>query len=263
MILDMLIVTARELNTVQKHEIQAILDACERHEKTSLTYPLDEEDTLHIIGYDADGSPVAVIGMYHISEYSYEAVAFTIPERRREGCFKALLQRASRLVYALHHRTVTVTWVTDETGTTAGRVARHIKAKRKSIELHMSIRMDNAYYEQHLMDLPAGEFRFVPVTPTRLLYRVSQAGRVLAFFSLLNYDSRRETYMYAFEVEKMLRGHGIGTRIFRHILRHVYEQGYTTLSLQVSQSNKAACRMYKNAGLCEDTRLGYYVMKLN
>lgn len=259
----MLIVTARELNTVQKREVQSVLDACARHEKTALTYPLDDEDTLHIIGYDAEGVPVAVIGMYHISEYSYEAVAFTVPEHRREGYFTALLDKSRRLLYALHHRTVTVTWVTDEDSTTAGRVARHMKARRRSIELHMSLHMTNAYYEQFLKDLPAGEFRFIPITPTKLLYRVSQAGRVLAFFSLLYYDSRKEAYMYAFEVDKCLRGHGIGTRIFRHILRFVYEQGYTTLSLQVSQSNKAACRIYRNAGLCEDTRLGYYAMKVN
>ena len=259
----MLIVTAKELNNIQKSEISSILAACSAQEQTALTYPLDDEDTLHIIGYDGEEKPAAVIGMYHISEYSYEAVAFTVPGHRREGYFKALLKKAERLLYALHHRTVTVTWVTDENSSIAGKAARRLKARRQSIELQMAVHMDNTYYADRLKDVPSSEFRFVPVTPTHLVYRVMQSGQTLAALSLMFYDSRKEAFLYSFEVDKTLRGHGIGSRIFPHILKMAYEKGYTTLSLQVTESNKAACRIYRHAGMKTTTRLGYYRMTLN
>jgi GNAT superfamily N-acetyltransferase len=256
----MLIVTAKELNKIQQYEIGRILAACDAHEKTALTYPMDDEDTLHVIGYDDDGIPAAVIGMYHISEYAYEAVAFTSPEYRRRGYFTALFRKACRLLYGLHHRAVTLTWATDEGSTTAGKIARRIKARRQSIELQMALHMDNRYYTQRLADLPAHEFRFVPATPTNLVYRVMQSGRTLAVLSLMLYDSRREAFLYSFEVDRNLRGHGIGSRIFPHILKLAYEKGYTALSLQVSQANKAAYRIYRHAGMKTITRLGYYKM---
>jgi ribosomal protein S18 acetylase RimI-like enzyme len=256
----MLIVTAKELNKIQQSEISRILAACASCEKTALTYPLDDEDTLHIIGYDDAGEPAAAIGMYHISEYSYEAVAFTVPGHRRSGYFKALFAKAQKLLYALHHRQVSITWVTDENSPTAGKAARRIKAKRQSIELQMSLHMNNQYYADRLAGIPPREFRFVPATPTNLVYRVMQSGRTLAVFSLMLYDSSKKAYLYSFEVDRTLRGHGIGSRVFPHILKLAYEKGYTTISLQVSETNKAAYRIYRHAGMKVITRLGYYKM---
>ncbi len=258
----MLIVTSRDLSNIQKQEISSILAECASQESTALTYPLDDDDTLHIIGYDTDGRPVSVIGLYHISEYSYEGTAFTVPDQRRGGYFRALLKKAARLLYALHHRTVTVSWVTDEDSLTAGRVARHIRARRKNIELSMLLVMDNEYYADRLSGLAPNEFRLIPMSPSSVMYRVLQAGQPLASFSLLRYDSRREAFLYSFDVDKNLRGHGVGSRIFPHILRYIYESGYTRVSLQVSESNKAACRIYRHAGFRNVTRLGYYIMKL-
>ena len=82
--------------------------------------------------------------------------------------------------------------------------------------------------------------------------------QLLGSFRLLPYTRDHTVYFYDFSIEEALRGQGLGTAVFPHILGYLYTCGYRNILLQVSDANPAAFSLYKNSGLTTGESVVHY-----
>ena len=114
---------------------------------------------------------------------------------------------------------------------------RHNKAKYESKKTEYLMRGKLRKCSQ------PGDFTFVSSDSA---YTILHNGTEIGSFSLLPYSDGKTVYFYAYKINDELKGHGLGTEIFRTIKHFLREQGYSEIVLQVSRSNEAAYHLYKN-----------------
>jgi ribosomal protein S18 acetylase RimI-like enzyme len=94
------------------------------------------------------------------------------------------------------------------------------------------------------------------VSGDALIWIVEQDGVGLigqVFIQLLSHrpelaDGSSRAYIYGFRIKKEYRNQGIGSDLLRFIEDDLYERGFRSVSLNVSQENKGARRLYERFG---------------
>ena len=66
-------------------------------------------------------------------------------------------------------------------------------------------------------------------------------------------DGKKRAYLHSFRVRPAVRGQGLGTAIMRHVEQDLLRRGFRELTLNVSEENEGAIRLY--------LRLGYKIVK--
>lgn len=247
---------------VQINSLLKLQEICQRNDHISLTFPMDE-DCVYYLLCDEDVLLSALCAFFN-ENGDCECSAFTLPSRRKEGCFTRLLEELIK-----EDEDCDLIFSVDESCQDAVRTLAALEA--------------SFWYKEHLMELTASDFsesalakeqKKAPVSGLAMepeaassgsgeptLYRFFKDGSPIGLCYL---DERKEkTYFYGFEIREELRGKGLGSACLFILLDAVFkrqkEQRPEKLFLQVSGLNAPAMALYENAGFRIAESLSYYV----
>jgi ribosomal protein S18 acetylase RimI-like enzyme len=256
------------LNKKENAEVRILLNACREKEPLALSFPFYDTETNYFFCY-RDKKMVSVLVLCRISSLVFECTAWTHPDSRKKGCFNAAWKEARRYLYeiAAPHsgEKIRIRFIIDHCCPAAMQVIRSLKARKKSEELIMSAGFTESRTEalkpglfdiREIQSDDNGIFQYGVFLTKETVCAVPTELPVLSFSVMPAAD--HFCYLFRLSVRKGLRHQGYGSRIFPLILQFLKNRGYSGLMLQVSSSNKAAVKIYKDSGLTAGVRLTYY-----
>lgn len=246
------------LNRGEQEAIRTILMRSHEKEPFSITFPLLEPKTRFFIARDPEtDAPRAVLALSKLDDTLYEVSAFTDPDCRRQGLFRALWEKAQLALpgQSLAGGPVTVRFALDSACKAALPVLLSIGASKTSEETEMRCDLSEK-------PLPGTKYRFRRSAPSGegvICYEALPAeGDKPVFRCYLMPMKDAHCYLHRIAVQKDMVGRGIGSEVFPELLGVLRKQGYKQASLQVSAENLPAIRLYEKNGFTVTTSLRYY-----
>ncbi|MBN2240399.1 MAG: GNAT family N-acetyltransferase [Dehalococcoidales bacterium] len=83
------------------------------------------------------------------------------------------------------------------------------------------------------------------------------AGELYVFKDLDDKDyanGRDRAYLCGFRITRELQGKGYGTKLITHVLNHLKEEGFTTVTIGVEEEEEANVRLYTRLGFLEKVK---------
>lgn len=249
-------------NKTQINSLMRLQEVCRNHDNISLTLPM-EEDCIYYLLCDEDVLLSALCTFFN-ENGDCECSAFTLPSRRKQGCFTRLLKELLK-----EREDCDLIFCAEET---CRDTVRTLKALEASL-----------WYREHLMELTAFDFiksalagskKKAPASgltmDTAIAPSGSQASVQYRFFmngtpigSCYLDAGKKRAYFYGLEIREELRGKGLGSACLTLFLDALFKQpqkkGPEKLVLQVSGLNEPAMALYKKAGFRITESLSYYV----
>ncbi len=68
-------------------------------------------------------------------------------------------------------------------------------------------------------------------------------------------DGSTTAYLYGFQIEPLLRGKGLGTKLMNRVLQRVRELNFNYVTLGVEADHEANIRLYKRMGFTEEIKM--------
>lgn len=258
------ILMRNQLNDAETEKIEALLLSCKKEEDLTLSFPYGDPDTRYLLGF-AGSRLLSVLVLCEIDENVFESIAWTDPAFRQKGCFRALWKEAIRLLKTPDEK-VRVHFLWDHRSESAGKVIQALKAEKLSDEYQMSLTLSErnpgageetektrSAYRFSLLREEADGTRRYAVFPGD-----SRESQPVLTYSVFPGSEKQNGYLFEFAVRKELRGRGLGSALFPVVLTRLSEDGFRSLSLQVSSSNTAAVKIYERAGFRPFITLSYY-----
>lgn len=230
----------------QSDEIKELVRACRLHDRTTLSFPL-EQDMICFLAYE-ETRLCAVLSLLPFDEELWEGRAFTLPGFRRRGLFSMLLDEALLLAPQ-------ICFPADPGCADTAAVLKSMEAEFWYSE-HM---MERVLSEDQAVGFPSGvtlDFRRFPDTEAYAC-TARENGQVCGTFALYPHGS--SAYLCELLVPETLRGQGCGTRLMRELFRVLAKRQVPSVSLQVSGDNEAALALYKKTGFRITETLSYYL----
>ncbi|MBT9779145.1 GNAT family N-acetyltransferase [Clostridium sp. MCC353] len=238
------------LSEEEKIQIRSVVTSCCGHDSTRLSYPL-EEGARHFLLFDDDGSLISALSLFFSWEDCCECTAFTLPEKRGQGCFSQLFDLA-------------LSWLEEkEEKEDAGYDLLFVTSPgcRETMNVLNAIGAEYDYSE-YMMER-AIKKETEPEDPIHLEFQ--EDGLCLGLLNHQLIGSCRLDYgcgsacLYEMEIKEPFRNQGLGTRFLWSLFPRLMENGILILRLQVTSANKAALSLYKKTGfhICET--LSYYL----
>ena len=204
-------------------------------------YPFGDEDCRYYMLCEDDAGEASAsallssLAVCRIDDSSYETYAYTMPSKRRKGCFTALWNKARSDLADEGSSPVTVSFVTSDSDEGAEEVLKKLCAAPARSEFFMG---------RDLTD--ADEAAYCGISDDNLVS-----------YEILPW-SEGCAYLYSFTVREEFRGLGVGRLAFSDILAHLRKDGCRHICLQVSGDNTPALRIYEGAGLTVERELHYH-----
>ena len=178
-----------------------------------------------------------------------EIYANTLPQYRKQGCFRRLYETAQQKIREYGIRRIY--FVNDPESSIGKQVLRHIGARLDVSEYLMS-------YNMNLEPKPRG---ILTLTHSR-----TENGELLEVYKesvragSINLELEQSTaFIYHVEIKRELRGRGYGTEALLLTLQYLKTLGYQKIMLHVSSSNKIAYKMYSHHGFAELEQVDYWI----
>lgn len=234
------------LNEEEELKVSKLTEACNSFDGTSYGVPLDGDLYLLKESEDGRGDIDGLLVIWHLGatvngRETDEVLAFTRPEKRRQGIFKSLFCQASGVLRS----SLTFSVYDNEP---ALMTLRALGTEFRGSELMMEMKLDagsalGPAEEELSLDEEAGA-----------LY----ADYGEAYFK----DFGDRAYIYGVLVYERYRGLGYGKKLLRGLLRILRDQGYASCFLQVSSENIPAMRLYLGEGFETTEKLDLYQKNL-
>lgn len=293
--LDISISSTNLLTQKQHQEIADLTALCHRHDGTGLSYPSDEEDLTHILGYLPDGRLAACLTLIPYEETLAECCAFTHPGFRRQGFFSRLLDEAlSRypdvdLLFAVSEgcgdalktlaalgaekdseehmmecdlgrwRTVQHSGSADNTSASGQtlRPANSIDASRQTLKPADSINAFRQTSPPADTGNPNGAHPFSLTRISETEYTLHRSG-ILCGTTSAEPVSKTTVCLHHVEILPKFRNQGCGTVFLQLLLPELARKGFQKAILQVAGDNAPAIALYKKTGFSITKTLSYY-----
>lgn len=276
----MQIIRTDSISEKQKLEIEALLQECRSSEGLRLSFPFEEVNSVYLLlDRAASGREETLISVLGLilprnpeSGEPAECCAFTLPSRRRQGCFSALLEAASEELDACE-----VLFLADHTSPGALSALEALGAELEAEEYRMELSLED----------PALSSRG-NTAPPRLLLRQTEEGpgtilyefflreqalsssrpvsgepseplplRAAAICRTKSFGSR--ACFYDFSVREELRGAGLGEEALRLVLDALQKSKLSGVFLHVSGSSLPAVSLYQKTGFHISETLSFYL----
>ena len=244
------------LNDKQKKDILVLMEACRKYRPLSLSFPFEDGTSFYLLY-----SPELVCALALIlpeentSGSAAECLAFTLPEKRRQGYFSVLFAQAEAEIEDLD-----LFFLTDGSDEGALGALRSLEAEPD----HSELRMDFL-----LSELPGSALK---EESSRLLVQDYLTGDILTLAFCLKGEPcpgcaglcrfvsyGKKTCFYDFEIRPELRGTGLGKEALLLALAHIKTEGMESVFLQVSGDNLTALQLYEKTGFRISETLFYYL----
>lgn len=256
------LIRTNALDETQTNSLLHLQEVCRNHDNISLTFPMDE-DCIYYLLCDEDVLLSALCAFFN-ENGDCECSAFTLPSRRKQGCFTRLLKELlkesgdSDLIFSAEE--------------TCQDTVLTLEALEASL-----------WYREHLMELTASDFPqsvLAKSKKTALASGLTMKTTIApsGFQGPVQYkffkdnapigscylDARKErAYFYGLEIREELRGNGLGSACLSIFLDALFKQPEEKrpekLFLQVSGLNEPAMALYTKAGFHITESLSYYV----
>ncbi len=263
--LDIHISSTNLLTQKQQQEIADLTAFCRRHDNTELSYPLEEEDLPHFLGYLPDGRLAACLTLIPYEENLAECCAFTHPDFRRQGFFSLLMKEA-----VSQYPDVDLLFAVSGHCTDALKTLEALEAEKDSEE-HM-MECDLTSWQRTQQPAPAdstdsfaqtstaAEVSGNPFSLTRLseteyaLYR----SNTLCGTAFAEPVSETTVCLHHVEILPEFRNQGCGTAFLQLLLPKLAGNGFQKVILQVAGDNEPALALYKKTGFSVTKTLSYF-----
>ena len=232
------------LNTAQKEQIQSLITACRKKEPVTLSFPYEDADLYAL--YEADGTICSACAFMQEDEGSFECAAFTDPKYRGQGMFSELLDTAIDEL----PEDCQFLFYTDHKSADAIAVLNAYEAEPLFHEHMMELPGIPGFSNSSAMSLIMEE---TMNEQTRTYHYTSPYGTV--FFSVFS----DYYYLYGFEIQENLRGHGYGKQMLLQVLFDLAVKKSMPVRLQVSGDNIPAMELYKKTGFRITETLSCYL----
>lgn len=243
--LDIYISSTNLLTQKQQQEITDLTAFCRRHDGTDLSYPSDEENLTHILGYLPDGRLAACLTLIPYEETLAECCAFTHPDFRRQGFFSMLLDEALS-----QYPEVDLLFAVSEDCAEALKTLEALGAEKDS--------------EEHMMECDLGcisdsrsshPFTLTQTSETEYtLYR----SAALCGTASAEPVSKTTVCLHHVEILPEFRNQGCGSAFLQLLLPQLAKNGFQKAILQVAGDNAPAIALYKKTGFSVTKTLSYY-----
>ena len=270
--LDIHISSTNLLTQKQQQEIADLTAFCRHYDGTDLSYPLEEEDLSHFLGYLPDGRLAACLTLIPYEEDLAECCAFTHPDFRRQGFFSLLMKEAIS-----QYPDVDMLFAVSETCTDALKTLEALEAEKDSEE-HM-MECDLSSWHRTLQPAPAdntdsfaqtgaaAEISVSPVSSHSHLFALAQLSETeyalyhsstLCGTASAEPVSETAVCLHHVEILPELRNQGCGTAFLHLLLPKLAGNGIQKVILQVAGDNAPAIALYKKTGFSVTKTLSYF-----
>ncbi len=262
------------LTKEQRGQIAGLAERCRLHDGIRLTYPLDEEDGCHYLTWE-DGQILSVLAWLPYDEDTAECIAFTRPDRRREGHFSRLLEQA---IEEQADCDILFPVSGDCADTMAALDVLGAELEGREYQMEISLGADHPCFQRFAAGAPGGvpgapggvpgmsgahlklrektDFRTDPAVVE--FYPSKEEG--LSVGSLETAPVSEDCVcLHHVEVEETARGQGYGSQMIGLLLGTLESRGIRRVILQVSADNTPALCVYKKAGFRITESLSYYL----
>lgn len=260
----------------QKKQVRLLAETCCRAGNFSLSYPLDEEDgaALHCLLYRGTclAAALAVIPASDSDGPLAECVAFTLPGRRNQGCFSALLDAALEqyeecdILFPVSGQCPDTMAALEAIGAEFCYDELQMERDLETCEALADAAAPGGTAELKLKadttaDFPAGSLAAAPAnSPDN-----PSAIWSLHLKGLLIGTCRTTTVsdgcvcLHHVEILPEFRGQGYGFRMINLLLPALSRRFIQRVILHVSGSNEPAVSLYKKTGFRVTETLSYYL----
>ena len=250
-----------KLTKAQQEQVKTLLDRCREKENFSLSFPMHEPQTKFFLAEEEDGTIRGALALCRFSSSEYEILAFTDPDRRRQGIFKKLWDTARVSLPADTGEPVKVQVAAEEACLDAAEVLKALRARFRTEELEMRGSTEKA------SEGAANDYAFrktaKPDQDGAICYEAAdKTTRESVFRSYVIPYAADRCFILRVSVRKGLEGKGIGSRVFPEFMRVLSKEGYHTVTLQVAGANAAAVKLYEKAGFGITRSIKYYELPL-
>jgi ribosomal protein S18 acetylase RimI-like enzyme len=227
-----------------------------------------------------DGELLGFLGLYAFDTSKIEITGMVDPEARRRGIATALLDAALRACSPHGGGSVLLVVPRQSVGGRQLALLRGAALEHSEHALVLAERPGEAPADPRLTVRAAARDDFDDLSDLLLAgfgHRASdprefdrdgrsravivELGRAVAGTARLSLDGRRGG-VYGFTIAPDLRGRGIGRDVLRRVCRGLFDQGATTVGLEVAVDNDHALGLYLSLGFTPVSTEDYYELKL-
>ena len=267
--LDIHISSTNLLTQKQQQEIADLTALCRCHDGTDLSYPFDEEDLTHMLGYLPDGRLAACLTLIPYEETLAECCAFTHPEFRRQGFFSRLLDEALS-----QYPDADLLFAVSEDCADARKTLEALGAEKDSEEHMMECDLGRWHVAQQSASTdstgasrqtsspadsenPDSSLPFSITRTSKNQYALHHSGTLCGTASA-ELVSETTICLHHVEILPEFRNQGCGTAFLQLLLPELAEHGFQKAILQVAGDNAPAIALYKKTGFSVTKTLSYY-----
>lgn len=274
--LDISISSTNLLTRKQKQEIASMTAFCRQHDGTDLSWPTDEENLTHFLGYLPDGRLTAILVLIPYEETLAECCAFTHPEFRKQGFFSLLLKEALS-----HYPDVDLLFAVPENCTDALKTLEALDAEKDSEEHLMECDLSGWHMPAHsgppdragcpghsiapaassITDnsrIHVNSFPQFSITRTSTSAYALYCSGTLCGTTSAEPVSETTVCLHHVEILPEFRNQGCGTAFLQLLLPQLAKNGFRKAILQVAGDNAPAIALYKKTGFSVTKTLSYY-----
>ena len=267
--LDISISSTNLLTQKQQQEIADLTAFCRRHDGTDLSWPADEEDLTHFLGYLPDGRLAACLTLIPYEETLAECCAFTHPDFRKNGFFSRLLEEAlaqypdADLLFAVSEDCRDALKTLEALGAEKDSEEHMMECNLGSWPItHPSGSADSTGAAQQTGSPAETETaaNFHPFSITRTSeteYTLHRSG-ILCGTASAEPVSETAVCLHHVEILPEFRNKGCGTAFLQLLLPELAGNGFQKAILQVAGDNAPAIALYKKTGFSITKTLSYY-----
>lgn len=238
------IITTSLLNKKQKKQLEALLLACKKYEPLTLTFPTEDAD-LYVL-YEEQDKILSACALTKEYEETYECLAFTAPECRRQGMFSELFDTALELLPEDIH----FLFYTDQKSPDTQKTLAAYEAEPLFHEYMMELSDFSALHSDSAMSVSMKE----SIEDGTHTLRYQSPYGVVNFSVFSSYY-----YLYGFEILEEFRGKGYGHAMLCEVLNILRTRNSMPVRLQVSGENLPAFSLYKKVGFQITETLSCYI----
>lgn len=233
-----------------KEKLKALINACCRHDKQQLSYPVNDADS-HYLYYTQDGHLASAAAMTSLGGGVTECSAFTLPACRRQGYFSDLLKQA---LSDFDETDILFACEPDCNDTIS--VLEHLQAEFDTCEYQME------YVFCRTSRIPTPTHPDLSLTFNRqedgTLYWQLFLGSSQIGSCHTTRIGKNRVCLHQFIIQENRRRQGFGQDLLWLLMTHLSDLAINTVILQLSGRNPAALALYTKTGFSITRTLSYY-----
>lgn len=280
------IVKEPTLTKEQIREIEALIDRCNREDRTKYVFDADDdfkkEGDVNAFLLYGDDQLIGCISVFAPMKSEAELLAFTDPDHRRRGYFRRLLAEA---VAELKRREIgSLLFVCDHNSASGENAARNLGARYEYSEFLMTypgrerprispderiliveaaqehrnrlIEINRSAFPGHGEEAPHIIDEFYE-SDRRRLFTILFEEKIVGMIGI--YQDINKKYLHGFCIDGEYRGRGIGGQVLSSmVVRCLEEQENGAIELEVQTDNENALQLYKKVGFEVVTEFRYH-----